>query len=154
MKEYNWKMKSFGKKIDANEAVNEMEKVESIYGSLTPENVVKYAENKETKLRKLFEWNDKKAAYNYRLQQARNILNNIEVKVVSNGENRKIPVYEVVKTNSEKKYKNIENITTDEAEQVKQTTIRELSIIKSKLEIYNNFESVIGHINEAIKELD
>jgi hypothetical protein len=150
---YQWKMESLAKQVDVNKVVDEMEKIKDLYGSLKPENIVQYAATNESVLSKLFEWDDTKAAYNYRLQQARIILNNIEVKIVSDGEEKEVPVYEITKRKGGLEYTNIEAMTSNEAEQVRKNTIQQLNQLKKKLEIYNNFKSVIKHINEALTEL-
>jgi len=151
--EYQWKIKSLANKVDANEVASEMDTVKDLYGSLTPENIVNYTENNKTILRELFEWNNKKAAYHYRLQQARTILNNIEVKVVSNGEPKNIPVYETVKENERQTYKSIDAITENEAEQIRKDTLKEISKLKQKLEVYDNFSNVIVMLTKIEKEL-
>jgi hypothetical protein len=86
---YAWKLASLAKGIDVQDAVTELDRIKSIYGSLTPENVLNASRLETAVLYKLFNWDDAKAAEHYRLQQARTILNNIEVKVISNGQPNK-----------------------------------------------------------------
>ena len=81
---------------------------------LTPEVVVRAAENSESVLHKLFEWDDNKAAYNWRLQQARTILNNIEVTIITDGEPREIAVFEV--TTRSEGYKSVDTFTNEDVD--------------------------------------
>ena len=87
--------------------------------NLTSSNVVTKAKSPESILHKYFEWNNTSAAKNWRLQQARNIVNHVvEVIVISgkqveeraffnvvvkNGENIYVSLAEVIKTPSYKK---------------------------------------------------
>ena len=59
---------------------------------LTPENVVEAAKSKSNPLHDLFEWDDTKAGYKWRLQQARVFINEIKVIV----ENKEIYAFENV----------------------------------------------------------
>jgi len=87
--------------------------------NLTPINVVKRAKNKKSILHNLFEWEDSEAAKQYRLQQARNIVNHVIEIIVIRGEeveekayfnvvvkddkNKYVSLAEVIKTPSYKK---------------------------------------------------
>lgn len=153
MKKYEWKLASFAKGIDPDDAVKELERIESIYGSLTPDNILKESYLEDSILHPLFEWNDNSAAQNYRLQQARNLLNNVTVKIIHNGEPRQISVYEVVNLGEDRCYKHIESLTPTDIEQVKKATIRELNNLKNKLSIYKDFQVTISHLDDAIGSL-
>ena len=160
-KQYEWKMASFAKKIDPDEAMNEIQRIESLYGKITAETVLKAAKDKDCILHKLFEWDDSKAAEKYRMAQARTLINNIEVKIISDGEERHIPVYEVVNIRPEddsdeqpgRQYKHINTLTYDEVGQVKEATVRALNNLKFKLSVYRQFDKVVNHLESAIEEL-
>lgn len=49
------------------------------YGEITPENVVKAAEPVDSPLHDWFEWDDKAAAHQYRLEQARQLIRIVKV---------------------------------------------------------------------------
>lgn len=153
MKIYEWKIKSFAKKINPDEAIQEIEKAENLYGKITAETILQVASDKKSVLHKLFEWDNSKAAEQYRLQQARTLINNIEVRIISDGAERSIPVYEIVKVDEGQQYKNIEVLTYDEIEQVKENTLRQLNVLKMKLSVYKQFNKVVNHISSAIEEL-
>ena len=160
-KQYQWKMASFAKKIDPDEAMNEIQRIENLYGKITAQTVLTAAKDKDCILHKLFEWDDSKAAERYRMAQARTLINNIEVKIISDGEERHIPVYEVVNIVAEddsdeqpgRQYKHINTLTYDEVGQVKAATVRALNNLKFKLSVYRQFDKVVNHLESAIEEL-
>lgn len=150
-KNYEWKMPSFGKGVDAGLVVRELKKINTQNGNLSPATIVQSAKWKSSPLHCLFEWDDSKAAEQFRLQQARNLVNNIQVTVISNGEPTAIPVYEVVTVNGDRSYKHIETMTPENIEEVRARTVNELRLIKTKLDIYKQFDSVILKLDEAIE---
>ena len=93
---YKWKLKGLSKGLKASQVAGELKRITTVYGKLTPEYIVAEAENNESVLHPLFEWDDTKAAQNYRLQQARTILNNFTVKTISSGQPVEVGIYEVV----------------------------------------------------------
>jgi PP-loop superfamily ATP-utilizing enzyme len=151
---YAWKLAGLSKGLDINTVIQELERIESVYGSITPDIVLKASKPKSAVLHSYFEWNNTVAASHHRLQQARTLLNNIEVKIVSDGSPRKIAVYEVVKTNGSNQYKSIHTMTPNDVDFIKTRTLKELNILKDKLSTYKQFTSVIAKLNEAISELD
>jgi hypothetical protein len=153
MNKYEWKMRSLAKGIDPEEAIAEIERIENLYGSLTAENVLKAAQPEDSLFHCLFQWDDSKAAHQFRLQQARNIINNIEVKVVSDGGERSIPVFEIVNLGEGRVYKSIQSMDKDDVEYVKQSVKREISYLRSKLSTYNSFEATIKHLDNALETL-
>lgn len=153
MNKYQLKVKSLAKGIDPELIVQEFEKIENTLGALTPENIVTAAHNSDCVLHKLFEWDDSTAAHQFRLQQARNIINNVEVIVISNGESRSVDYYEIVRGEEGRQYKHIHALTVDEIGQVKSATLAELTRIKTKLSFYKQFQKVTPHIEAAIEAM-
>jgi hypothetical protein len=154
-KNYAWKIPSFAKNIDIDLAMEEMERIESLYGSLTPQNILDASRPKNALFHTLFQWDDTLAAEHYRLQQARTILNNIEVTVVSDGSPKQINVYEVVKQQSSGQiYKSINSMTLDDIDFIKQRTLKELTILKDKLSMYKEFSKVTSSLHQAIEDLN
>ena len=163
-KNYQWKMASFAKKVDPEQAMDEIRKAENLYGKITAETVLQVAKDNKSPLHKLFEWDDSKAAEKYRMAQARTLVNNIEVKIISDGEERSIPVYEIVNikpgednddlsTAEGRQYKHINTLTYDEVAQVKEATIRAINSLKFKLSAYRQFDKVVKHLDMAVDEL-
>jgi hypothetical protein len=152
--QYQWKIKSLAKNVDVDKAVNEFKEIQDKYGALTPENIVNAARSKKSPLHPAFEWDNNIAAEHYRLQQARNIINNVEIIIISDGEERNIPVYEIIKIkDEERQYKHIETLTFNEVEQVKQNTIIALNQLTLKLKIYKEFDKIQECLKEAIELL-
>lgn len=155
IKNYAWKIPSFAKNIDIDLAMEEMERIESLYGSLTPQNILDASRPKNALFHTLFQWDDTIAAENYRLQQARTILNNIEVTVVSDGSPKFIPVYEVIKQpSSSQVYKSINSMTIDDIQFIKTRTLKELNILKDKLAVYKEFSKVTSSLHQVIQDLN
>ena len=155
VKNYAWKIPSFAKNIDIDLAIEEMERIESLYGSLTPQNILDASRPKNALFHTLFQWDDTVAAEQYRLQQARTILNNIEVTVVSDGQPKQIAVYEVIKQpNTTQIYKSINSMDIDDIDFIKIRTLKELNILKDKLSIYKEFSKVTSSLNQAIQDLN
>jgi hypothetical protein len=151
---YKWKIPSFAKNINPDDVVKELSHIKEKYGKLNPEFILKSAKSKKSILHSLFEWDNNKAAEQYRLQQVRCIINNIEVIIISDKETFNIPVYEIISTKDEgRQYKHIETLTFDEIEQVKNTTLESLKQLSHKLSLYKKFDKVIDHLQEAIKIL-
>lgn len=154
-KNYAWKIPSFAKNIDIDLAIQEMERIESLYGSLTAQNILDASRPQNALFHTLFQWDDTVAAEHYRLQQARVILNNIEVTVISNGQSKQISVYEVIKQPSTNPvYKSINSMSVSDIDFIKMRTLKELNILKDKLSVYKEFSKVTSSLNQAIQDLN
>lgn len=153
MNKYEWKLKSLAKGVDPDLAIQELERIESIYGVLSAEHILNESRSEGAILHPLFEWQEDLAAEKYRLTQARSIINNIHVKVIKDGNTSSIPVYEIVTVNNERGYKSIQVMTQSDVDQVKRATLRDLASIKAKLAAYENFNQTIGHISDAMDTL-
>ncbi len=149
MEGYKWKLEGLGKGVDVALVVEELTRLQKVNRILTPEVVVRAAENSESVLHKLFEWDDNKAAYNWRLQQARTILNNIEVTIITDGEPREIAVFEV--TTRSEGYKSVDTFTNEDVDFVRASILRQLNTMKSKLKTYKEFDKVLFYIDKAIE---
>ena len=150
--DYYWRMKGLAKGVNPSDAVNELRRLQDLYGSLNPEIIVENSKNPESVLYPIFEWDNKKAAYNYRLQQARILLNNIKLSVITDGETKEISVYEV--TSLKEGYKNIESFDESDIEFVKNGILYSLNILKGKLKLYKEFEKVLYYIQQAIEIIE
>ena len=149
MEGYKWKLAGLGKGVDVALVVEELTRLQKVNRILTPEVVVRAAENSESVLHKLFEWDDNKAAYNWRLQQARTILNNIEVTIITDGEPREIAVFEV--TTRSEGYKSVDTFTNEDVDFVRASILRQLNTMKSKLKTYKELDKVLFYIDKAIE---
>lgn len=152
-KNYEWKMPSFAKGLSASDAVKELERIETIYGAINTANVLKEASNPDNLFHRCFEWDDTNAAHKWRLEQARKLLNNINVVIVSDGEEKHIGAYEVVQVGESRQFKNIEVMDSTDFEYIRKNTLAELGQIKNKLEFYSNFKKAAKKIGQAITHL-
>jgi hypothetical protein len=154
MNKYEWKLKSLAKGIDPDLAIQELERIDSVYGVLSPENILNESRQPSSILHNLFEWQEDVAAEKYRIQQARFIINNIHIKVIKDGNTSFIPVYEIVVTNDKRGYKSVQVMTQSDIDQVKKATLKDLASIRAKLETYENFNDTISHISDAMDSID
>jgi hypothetical protein len=152
-KKYEWKMAYLAKGVDPDLAVAELERIEAEYGALTPEILLEASKEENALLHKLFLWDDQLAAHQYRLQQARTIINNVEVIIISDGQPRQVPVFEIIRKDDLKSYKSITDFTTSDIEQVRGQTIREINALKNKLSVYNQFSKATVKLDEAVELL-
>jgi len=154
-KNYAWKIPGFAKNIDIDLAIQEMERIEALYGSLTPQNILDASRPQNALFNSLFQWDDTIAAEHYRLQQARTILNNIEVSIISDGQPKQISVYEVIKQPSIPSiYKSINSMDLNDIDFIKTRTLKELTILKDKLSVYKEFSKITSSLNQAIQDLN
>lgn len=149
---YNWKMKGLAKGVDPSIAAQELQRLQSVYGILTPEIIVNESKSPDSVLHPVFEWDNKKAAFNYRLQQARVLLNNIKINIISDGESKEISVFEV--TSLRDGYKSIETFTPDDIEFIKANVVQQLNYLKGKLKLYKEFDQARYHIERAIEVIN
>ena len=153
---YNWKIPSFAKGIDANKAQKELSRIEKKCNGLTPTTVVEESSLPNALFHKIFEWDNLKAGNQYRLQQARALINNIEIIIISeDSEVHAIDVYEIVQNKeSGNSYKHIETLTYDEQEHVKMTILSSLHQLQAKLKVYKNLDKVLECLELTILELE
>lgn len=96
-------------KISAQIAGDELERIRQKYnGRLLSAHIVTEAKDKESPLHPEFEWNDKKAAHFYRLDQAGSIIRNIVVvNVAANGEQQTVRAFVNVEQDDQRHYTSI-----------------------------------------------
>lgn len=134
---YQWKPKS----QVAVEAQAAGERLETIRlrnrGSLTPAMVVKDARSEKSPLHPAFEWDDRRAAEKYRLDQASYIIRSIAV-VVRNGDSEEPKVtrafVSVTDEDDERQYTSVSVALTDPVlrAQVLEQATRELAAFEAK----------------------
>lgn len=154
MNQYTWNLTGLAKGIDPTIAAQELERIENVYGNITAETILQASMPEDAVFHKLFEWNDSAAAFQYRLSQARNIINNIRVTVITDGSPKHVSAYEIIKTEQARSYKLITSMASDEIAQVKARTVRELNSVKEKLTVYKKFDQALIHIDAAIEKID
>lgn len=119
-------------KADAQKVCNELREIGEEF---TPEEIVEAAEDESKELHKCFEWDDAKAAYSYRLQQARILTSQIIFKrEVAEDDPQPVPVRVFNKTDSSGGYKIPERTfkVQSEYEALLQRALAELHAFKVK----------------------
>lgn len=149
---YKWNMKGLAKGVDPSLAANELRRIQNVYGRITPEIIVNESEDPQSLLHPIFEWDNKKAAFNYRLQQARVLLNNIKIAVITDGESKEISVFEV--TSLQEGYKSIDTFSPDDIDYIKSMISQQLTYLKDKLKTYKEFDKVRFYIEQAIEVIN
>jgi nitrate reductase NapAB chaperone NapD len=78
------------KKQDAQRVGEELDSIRKEEGILNPSLVVKHASKKGSFLNKYFEWDNSRAGEQWRLQQARNIVNHVIEVIIIRGEETEV----------------------------------------------------------------
>lgn len=78
--EYSWNGPQ--RAVDATTVGQHIEKLQQKYGEVTPDIFLESARSEKSKIHKLFEWDDTKAAEKYRKWQATNIICALKVTVI------------------------------------------------------------------------
>jgi len=152
MSEFIWITKGLAKGITPEAAAEELSRIQNVYGKITPEIIVREAGDTSSPLHNYFEWDDEKAGERWRVQQARILLNNIQVKTVSDGEERRISVFEVVSASGG--YKSFDTFTRQDIEFVKADIRSRLKALNEKMKTYNQLDRVREHVAAAIEAID
>ena len=153
---YQWRIPNVP--VPAQEAGEYLTALEKERGELTPELVLDESRDEGALLHDCFEWDDDKAAYNYRKYQARQLINNIVVVSVSESMPT-APVRAFVSVNkgasSRSSYVSID-IAMSEAHlraQVLQDAYNELSSFQRKYSSYLELREVFSAINDFGKKI-
>lgn len=134
-------------KADAQKVCNELREIGEEF---TPEEIVEAAEDESKELHKCFEWDDKKAAYGYRLNQARILTSQIIFKREVVEDNVKpVPVRVFNKTDSSGGYKIPERTfkVQSEYEALLQRALAELHAFKVKYAALRELDYILELID-------
>ena len=158
METYIWKkeVKSLYKNADPTRCAQELY---SLGDAFTPQQVVDFATDEETELHKCFEWQDSKAANEYRKQQARMLTKNLivirhEPETDTINVIREIPIaYRTVESES---YQTTTYILEHDGERKKllKTAIKELRSYEKKYETLTELNSVFAAMETALGQLE
>jgi len=137
--------------------------IEKKQGIVKPEDLVEEARDKNSPIHNLFEWNDKKGAYEYRLQQGRSIINHIEIEV------RSVPssptqidivihqqrAFHNVVSEGERGYVSTVNVVREEdlARQVLQRLTRQLEGATNELRAFEDYRWVVSLLENTILQI-
>ena len=146
---YSWK-EGTRYKTDANIAGAVCAEMEAA-GTLTAGNLVEASRPKDAPLHKEFEWNNTKAAEEWRKHQARNIIHSLVLVTEADDEADGVRAFFKIETRSGN-YESIAAIVRDENkyESLKAAALRELKVFQRK---YHTI-SELGKVFAAIDELE
>lgn len=84
MKKFEFRIPDLYKgKVTADDAAAELERIREKHGILRPELVVEESRDASAVLHRCFQWDDHKAAASYRKEQARKLIDSIQVVIVN-----------------------------------------------------------------------
>lgn len=141
-----WKVELF--KADATTVANE---IKSIGDEITPKQIVDYARNENSELHKCFTWDDTKAAEKWRLQEARQVVCQLQLVTVGNDEKEEpTPLRVFYKTDNSEGYKPTQLIVQnmDEYGKLLAKAKEELQTFKAKYKAISELEKVFEAIDE------
>lgn len=106
----------YAKDVTADIIGNHLNKLYVRHGQIKPDIVVKDAKSDKSPIHTCFEWNDGKAAHEYRLYQARNLIRSVVIKKEGATRDVYVPKFVSVKKedSSEREYMEIQGMMEDE----------------------------------------
>lgn len=151
---YKWKNHGFP--VKAQEAGEELERIEQSKGGIKPKYVIDEARPEGAILHNCFNWNDVEAAELYREVQARELIRNIVVVKVAEAEQEITPTRAFVSVQNEDEspqYISIRKAMTevDYQEQILQKAFKELEAFKQKYSGLVQLKKVFDSISEVLK---
>lgn len=156
---YEYKANRSVSGLKAQTVGEELERIREVKGELTPPVIVQESTPEEAVLHPVFEWNDATAAHEYRLHQARGIVNTVTV-VHENAEGKAVNVpgfisVTMVEEDEESKHSNRQYLPVEEIvvnQEFREQVLKNLRSRLKNLRIeYQNF-SELGKVWEAIDE--
>ncbi len=110
-------------------------------GKITPSLVVEDGKNKSSPFHNYFEWNDKTASEQYRLQQARNLINHIiEVVVIEGKPSKQRSFFNVVNGGGERVYVTLNKAVTTKSYRL-QLLNQLITVLENATELMKLFRS-------------
>ena len=134
---YRWKDGAQYSKLDPQEVGEVLDAIaDDNDGALEPEHVVEAARPKRSPLHACFEWNDKKAATEHRLTQARSLIRSVTVvyrEATEEETEGRTRAYQIVKRGT-KQYRGIYSVMSDveQRNQLLRAALRELQTVRLK----------------------
>lgn len=130
--------------------------LEELGQELTPEVLVSKARNKKSPIHKFFNWDDKSAAQQHRLAQARRLIRSVEIVVEVDHEARRVPMYHSLVVSREsapsRRYVHFDSIVKDDDSRraVLDQALNELVTWQKR---YRETRDVFGGVHSAIDEV-
>ena len=148
-------------KVDAEDAYRELERIKA-EGELTADTLLESAKDKDNVLHSEFEWNNRKAAHEYRKTQASKMIRSVEV-VIEKMPKKSTRVYEVTvakdrvahKTGKPRRvYSNIEEIMSDpeDRQYLIGEAIKDLIRVRQRYSLLQELAVVWSDIDKVAEE--
>jgi hypothetical protein len=125
-------------------------------GPLTPETVLQHARDKASPLHRHFEWNNSKAAEEYRLQQAAWLLRTVKVRVVVKDTRSSARAFIAVKVDPDEPSPRLQYVSLSAAldnpdwrAQMIEQALRELESFRQKYAVLSELKTVIVAIEKV-----
>lgn len=154
-KKYSWR-KSHG--VDAQTAGKVMEQIEERDGEVTKESLLEEARDENSPIHNCFEWNDGIAAERWRLDQARHMIQDLQVEVVQIDEAEKAPAFVNVSVRGAGggRYKTtaIAMVNEDERRQVLQNAIKDLEALQKRHATLVELSAVYAEVRKVRQKFD
>lgn len=145
-----------GAPFKENDAQTIGEFVYKLKGSSTAEILSNIKKNKSHTIANYIEWDDKLASEQFRLQQVRNIVNHIEIKIETLGDGRPIRMFHSIKIPEQQKrvYMDYETMASQEfaLEQVISRAKVELDNWVERYQQYSQLSNYVRHLKLAFEE--
>jgi hypothetical protein len=124
-------------------------------GQLLPEAIVEFARNRDTALHREFEWNNTKAAHQFRLEQARRVIRlNINV-LPTEGGDVTVPMYVSLKSDryAGGGYRTLEDVMSDEdmRAQLLEQGLEEFQRVRRKYQTLQELTPVFAAIDRVAR---
>jgi len=144
---YSWKIPKYS--IKAQTAGEELERISSARGELTPESVLAESQREASVLHGCFEWDNDSAAEKYRIHQARTIIQNLTVTVVNDRETS-VPVRAFVQIQAG--YMPVCDVvlSADYSNEMLNNALRELESFKTKYSALAKLQAVFASIDDVL----
>jgi hypothetical protein len=157
IKEWKWQLPGVKERhgLTAKQVYDELQKIRKDNGGeLSPSIIIKCASHEDHPLHNFFKWDDAIAANLWREHEARKLIRDIHVVVISSGQAKDVRAFEVVsKTNSEGNFKSIESLNKSDVAYIKEQCLINLKAWREKISFYNEFKFTVMHLDSAISEL-
>lgn len=150
---YKWKNYKYS--VPAEIVGKHFQKLEKKEGALTSQNVLESARSEKSPIHSLFEWDDTKAAEQYRLKQAAQLICNLTVEIETDDKPIECRAYMDVSEAKVGSFINVQSAFQSEESRdvVLRRALNELSAFKAKyknlLELQDVFDVIDTHL-EAI----
>lgn len=133
----------------------ELERIGKVERFITAEVVLKHASAKRSPLHDYFEWDDSKAAREYRLDQARHLLHSIVIEMENKSQIRAYH-HVFVESNDQKEYVHLNRAINEEPlwKQVVLNALKEASAWATRYETYEKLHPIVSVIRAQSKDIE